>query len=112
MDIMIIDAFRHTAWNALNAKDLGAAEAKRFGDAHEAKEDQPDVERNMDLNNNEIGRSIGAANSHLSDNRVVQKPQFLNNFRLKMSYLGNAKVSVTIFVGGDGPCGWGSRMTW
>jgi hypothetical protein len=66
----IIDAFRHTAWSALNAKDLGITEAKRFGDAHEANEDQPDIERIMDLNNNEIGRRLGADNSRLSDNEI------------------------------------------
>jgi RHS repeat-associated protein len=67
-----IDAFRHTAWNALNAKDLGANEAKRFGDAHEARGDQPDDERMMDLTNNEIGRRLGPENSHLSDNEIFE----------------------------------------
>jgi hypothetical protein len=60
------DAFRHTLFNAFNAKDLGAALAKMLGDAHE---NRPNLDTNqqlaraMDLHNNEIGRSVsGAAN--------------------------------------------------
>ena len=57
-----IDAFRHAIYNAMNARDIGEKKAKRFGDAHEAVPEQPDVEREMDLHNNEVGRKIGAAN--------------------------------------------------
>jgi RHS repeat-associated protein len=66
-----IDAFRHTAWNALNAKYLGEVEARRFADAHEARPAQPDDERTMDLNNNEIGRRLGASNPRLSNNEIL-----------------------------------------
>jgi uncharacterized protein RhaS with RHS repeats len=64
------DAFRHAAWNALNARTLGAVEAKRFGDAHEANIDQPDVEREMDLHNNEVGRAIGTSQPGLSNQAI------------------------------------------
>jgi hypothetical protein len=64
------DAFRHAAWNALNARTLGVAEAKRFGDAHEANIDQPDVEREMDLHNNEVGRAIGTSQPGLSNQAI------------------------------------------
>ena len=53
------DAFRHIVWNALNTRDIGETATKRFGDAHEARRDQPASDRIMDLENNAIGREIG-----------------------------------------------------
>jgi hypothetical protein len=64
------DAFRHAAWNA---RDLGAAEAKRFGDAHEANTVQPYGERVMDLHNNEVGRSLGVSQTRLSDQEIFDR---------------------------------------
>ena len=66
------DAFRHALWNALNARDAGMKKAKRFGDAHEADKGQPDVEREMDLHNNEVGRRIGAANPDATDKELAE----------------------------------------
>ena len=64
------DAFRHALFSAMNARDVGERKAKRFGDAHEAKKDQPDVERRMDLYNNEVGRRIGAENPDATDQEL------------------------------------------
>lgn len=54
------DAFRHALWNALMTKKIGAAMAKRWGDAHEegANPPSPPLEKEMDLFNNEVGRGI------------------------------------------------------
>ena len=56
------DAYRHTLWNALATAKLGEILAKQLTDAHEI----PDVgqinnqlEKSMDLHNNEVGRQIG-----------------------------------------------------
>lgn len=53
----IADAFRHAFWNALNAHDIGAYLAKGFADAHENFPNNPDLEKSMDLINNNIGRN-------------------------------------------------------
>ena len=53
------DAFRHALWNALMAFDQGAELAKQLADAHEDRPDNPIDEMNMDLHNNEMGRTIG-----------------------------------------------------
>lgn len=52
------DAYRHAYFSALNSKSLGVALAKRLGDAHENKPNQPLLERTMDLRNNQIGRDL------------------------------------------------------
>lgn len=52
------DAFRHCYWCARMTRDLGEEKAKGFGDRHEQVR-QPHKELRMDLNNNEIGRSVG-----------------------------------------------------
>ena len=55
----------------MNARDVGEKKAKRFGDAHEAVEGQPDVELEMDLYNNEVGRRVGAANPDATDEELA-----------------------------------------
>lgn len=56
------DAFRHSFWNALMTKRIGASEAKKFADAHENGADgQPALQKSMDLTNNAKGRSYGEA---------------------------------------------------
>ncbi len=55
------NAFKHAFWSALNTVDLlvGADLAKRFTDAHENTEGQPEIEKIMDLFNNSVGIDIG-----------------------------------------------------
>ncbi|WP_161603756.1 DUF6973 domain-containing protein [Clostridium pasteurianum] len=51
------DAFRHTYWNGLMAKDIGETYASYFANAHEAQTPSgPD--KTMDLNNNDVGRRL------------------------------------------------------
>jgi hypothetical protein len=65
------DAFRHTYWSALLARDLGPAYAKRFTDAHENVERNPPDSKSMDLYNNMIGIQIGYANRTASDQELA-----------------------------------------
>lgn len=53
------DAFKHCLFQAELTFWLGKDIAKFFGDLHEAKPDNPDKEKIMDLHNNEVGREIG-----------------------------------------------------
>lgn len=53
------DAFKHCMFQAELTFWLGKDIAKFFGDLHEAKPDNPDKEKVMDLHNNSIGREIG-----------------------------------------------------
>ncbi len=52
------DAFRHCYWSARMTIDMGAKEAQGFGDRHEAYSSGKD--KQMDLNNNATGRTIGS----------------------------------------------------
>ena len=56
------DAYRHALWNALNAIDIGRAQAKVVGDLHESSND-PNTDPKaveMDLFNNKVGRQIAS----------------------------------------------------
>lgn len=50
------DAFRHALFSGLNSKVLGVALAKQLGDAHELIPNNPLLENQMDLFNNQVGR--------------------------------------------------------
>jgi RHS repeat-associated protein len=73
------DAFRHTIWNAMNARDVGADDAEPFATRHETGSDANDpmsveydpIAIQMDLHNNAIGRRIGAANPSSTDQELV-----------------------------------------
>lgn len=65
------DAFRHFLWAALLTKELGKAKAKEFLDAHEADPDQPDIEHQMDVHNNNRGQT--AAESLIKEKRWSEK---------------------------------------
>lgn len=56
------DAFRHTYWNALLAREFGAAWTQQFTTAHEALPGNNGLREAMDLYNNEVGRAIAVAN--------------------------------------------------
>jgi hypothetical protein len=52
------DAFRHTYWNALLAREYGEQVAAELAIAHERRPDASSATEAMDLYNNEIGRRI------------------------------------------------------
>jgi RHS repeat-associated protein len=55
------DAFRHCYWSCCMAQKIGVEEAKRFGDAHENFPGNDPCERDMDFNNNDVGRRFGSS---------------------------------------------------
>lgn len=53
------DAFKHAYWSALMAFYLTDTWAKAMGNAHEARPNNPKMEKRMDLRNNAVGRGHG-----------------------------------------------------
>ena len=87
------DAFRHTYWNALNARDLGEQTSAFFPTLHETGSDANNpnspqydpVAVEMDLFNNAVGRKIGAANPNATDAELAAKVmEALNAGELKV----------------------------
>lgn len=74
------DAFRHGIWNAEMTILIGKEKAELFATAHEDKDvtgNESDgypktAHRDMDLHNNEVGRRIGADNSHASEDDMAE----------------------------------------
>lgn len=66
------DAFRHGYWNALMARTVGVTSAKEFADAHES-EGSTGLDLEMDLYNNEQGRSDGILFADLSEDELAEE---------------------------------------
>uniref|UniRef100_U9TI04 DUF6973 domain-containing protein n=1 Tax=Rhizophagus irregularis (strain DAOM 181602 / DAOM 197198 / MUCL 43194) TaxID=747089 RepID=U9TI04_RHIID len=54
------DAYRHCYWSGLLTFEFGVSGAKGFGDRHEESPDNPPEEKAMDLNNNNVGRTVAS----------------------------------------------------
>jgi RHS repeat-associated protein len=87
------DAYRHAMWNALNASDISANDAKKFADAHETgstsynskSDDYDPVATEMDFHNNWVGRQIGELNPNATDKEMSELiKQALADGKLKM----------------------------
>lgn len=73
------DAFRHGMWNAEMTVLIGAEKAELFATAHEDKDTtgnesdgySKEEHKNMDLNNNAVGRVIGQNNSSFSEDEFA-----------------------------------------
>lgn len=73
------DAFRHGIWNAEMTVLIGKEKAELFATAHEDKDvtgNESDgypkeAHRDMDLHNNEVGRTIGETNSGCSEDEMA-----------------------------------------
>lgn len=77
------DAFRHAYWNALMTQRYGESWTAAFATAHEGIPGNTANREAMDLYNNQIGRSIGAANPNASPQELAnQVEQALNQGRL------------------------------
>lgn len=59
------DAFRHCLWNALMKKSIGISAAESWATAHEY--NSSGVDKQMDLYNNSIGRSINVTGQSISN---------------------------------------------
>lgn len=66
------DAFRHTYWNALMTERFGEAWTREYATAHERKEVNKAADEAMDLYNNEVGRTLAAANPDSSSERLAE----------------------------------------
>ncbi|RJU09581.1 hypothetical protein XcmpCFBP7700_18150 [Xanthomonas campestris] len=66
------DAFRHTYWNALLAKEFGNEWAQAFATAHEGRPGNPANREAMDLYNNQVGRGIAATHPSASKEQLAQ----------------------------------------
>ncbi|WP_159649098.1 DUF6973 domain-containing protein [Erysipelothrix aquatica] len=51
------DAYRHCVWNMFMTIHLSRSEAEMWATAHEQNPNQPQIEKEMDLMNNSVGRS-------------------------------------------------------
>jgi hypothetical protein len=67
------DAFRHTYWNALMTKSYGVLSAILFGTAHECVSGQPNLENNMDLHNNSLGRDVAMNNISMNNSELANQ---------------------------------------
>ncbi len=77
------DAFRHAYWNALMTQQYGEQWTKAFATAHEGLPGNTANREAMDLYNNEVGRSIGAANKNATPEQLANLvEQSLNQGKL------------------------------
>ncbi len=72
----MFNALKHAYWSARSAQAVGKEEAKKFTDAHEAGQVEPNGEQTAhsksDLNNNEVGLNIGENNSQAPASKIMQ----------------------------------------
>ncbi|MFZ5638246.1 MAG: DUF6973 domain-containing protein [Pseudomonadota bacterium] len=93
------DAFRHAYWNALMAQKYGENWASAFATAHEGVPGNTANREAMDLYNNQIGRSIGAANRNADPEKLADLvEQALNQGKL-------------VVIDGKGNLEWSDRVT-
>ncbi|GAB2512369.1 DUF6973 domain-containing protein [Lysobacter humi (ex Lee et al. 2017)] len=69
------DAFRHAYWNALMTQQYGRGWTAAFATAHEARPGNPANREAMDLYNNAVGRSIGAAHPNATPEQLADLVQ-------------------------------------
>ncbi|PEB39359.1 DUF6973 domain-containing protein [Bacillus pseudomycoides] len=65
------DAFRHGLWNAVMVRDVGPNWAKKWADAHETIAGQPAIEKQMDLFNNAVGRTLSKYGSSANNTTIA-----------------------------------------
>ncbi|MGA6118702.1 DUF6973 domain-containing protein [Sphingobacterium anhuiense] len=85
------DAFRHAYFSAMNAIDLGNAQAKLLGDAHEAVPQQA-LDKQMDLFNNQVGRDY--------DPRTYKNGN-IDNYITEMMNTGKLRYLTPLGANGD-----------
>ena len=76
------DTFRHCYWSALMTSHLGRAAAEEFGNRHEARtglNSKGMARKEMDLQNNKIGRAIGEQATSIKDARIQCHDAARNN---------------------------------
>lgn len=98
------DAFRHAYWNALMTQQFGENWTRAFATAHEGGPGNPANREAMDLYNNEVGRSIGAANRNATPDQLANLvEQALNQGKLTViNNAGNLEWSDRVVRGQHG----------
>lgn len=98
------DAFRHAYWNALMTQQFGENWTRAFATAHEGGPGNPANREAMDLYNNEVGRSIGAANRNATPDQLANLvEQALNQGKLTViDSAGNLEWSDRVARGQHG----------
>lgn len=98
------DAFRHAYWNALLTQQYGEQWTKAFTTAHEGLPGNTANREAMDLYNNEVGRSIGAANRNATPEQLANLvEQSLNQGKLVVvDHGGNLEWSDRVVKGQHG----------
>lgn len=98
------DAFRHAYWNALMTQQFGENWTRAFATAHEGGPGNPANREAMDLYNNEVGRSIGAANRNATPDQLANLvEQALNQGKLTViDNAGNLEWSDRVARGQHG----------
>lgn len=98
------DAFRHAYWNALMTQQFGENWTRAFATAHEGGPGNPANREAMDLYNNEVGRSIGAANRNATPDQLANLvEQALNQGKLTViNSAGNLEWSDRVARGQHG----------
>lgn len=98
------DAFRHAYWNALMTQKYGENWTAAFATAHEGIPGNTANREAMDLYNNQVGRSIGAANPHATPQELAnQVEQALNQGKLvTIDRSGNLEWSDRVVRGQHG----------
>ncbi|HYH81121.1 MAG TPA: hypothetical protein VEX86_15065 [Longimicrobium sp.] len=66
------DAFRHAYWNVLMAKTFSVEWAREWATAHESETPEGN-QKNMELNNNEVGRNLVSNNPTLDAAALAEK---------------------------------------
>lgn len=62
------DAFRHSYWHALMARDIGSSDAKKVGDIHEKYNPGKDLANQMDYYNNAQGLKVAKRHNNYGSN--------------------------------------------
>ena len=98
------DAFRHAYWNALMTQKYGEDWTAAFATAHEGIPGNTANREAMDLYNNQVGRSIGAANPNATPQELAnQVEQALNQGKLvTIDRAGNLEWSDRVVRGQHG----------
>ncbi len=98
------DAFRHAYWNALMTQQYGENWTRAFATAHEGGPGNTANREAMDLYNNEVGRSIGAANRNATPEQLADLvEQSLNQGKLVViDRTGNLEWSDRVVRGQHG----------
>lgn len=89
------NAFLHTYWSALLTKNISIEWAKEWTDAHEEDYGQSEIDQEMDLFNNKLGREI-APQAQTDEILAIAAENAISSGKGKMIINGNLKATSSI----------------